>query len=232
MLRRMMTQHQPRDIDPIVLRSTLDKAVELNREERMRFHVVTDLTTAVHIGDLLIIDFETRDKNWKLVELKDGRINSILLEAIQEGGGAIDLEVVGAQLGKHAVRQAQRIIRQQSRMDQLSKLRDTDTGVDAVTGRRIQLSEKPIVSEDYDEEVRTLISRARTSGIAIQTIDDCLRLVAIDSNVRSIDFGAVLHIFYHLQNRDKDCRLSGTPEEAGAEFKEFKAVKPFATFLH
>src|ERR1700693_888995 len=51
-LKRLISQQAIRRIDPQVLRRTLDVVVERNRENRMRFALILDLTTFAHIGDL------------------------------------------------------------------------------------------------------------------------------------------------------------------------------------
>src|SRR5207245_7159407 len=61
-------------IDPPVLMRLADIAHQRNREDRLKFNVVCDLTTAVHIGDLVEVDRTNLTKaSWRVVELKDGK---------------------------------------------------------------------------------------------------------------------------------------------------------------
>src|ERR1035441_5636025 len=50
-LRRLMLYRSIRDVDVVVLEHTVNEADRRNREDRMVFHLVTDLLTGVHIGD-------------------------------------------------------------------------------------------------------------------------------------------------------------------------------------
>jgi len=55
-------------IDPEVLKHTVEVATERNREDRMRFSIVADLTTPVQIGDLVEIDRSKEPRSWRVIE--------------------------------------------------------------------------------------------------------------------------------------------------------------------
>jgi hypothetical protein len=52
-LRRVMIDEEIRAIDPRTLQRTLEIATERNREDRMTFSLVSDLSTVVQVGDLV-----------------------------------------------------------------------------------------------------------------------------------------------------------------------------------
>ena len=67
-----------------------DIAHQRNREDRLKFNVVCDLTTAVHIGDLVEVDRTNLTKpSWRVVELKEGKMNAVLSSTIEEQGGSL-----------------------------------------------------------------------------------------------------------------------------------------------
>src|ERR1700722_14211152 len=48
-LRRTSLEYKIQPIDPVILAETVSTATELNREERLKFSLVSDLTTGVHV---------------------------------------------------------------------------------------------------------------------------------------------------------------------------------------
>jgi hypothetical protein len=65
LLRRFTIDLEIHNIDPIVLERTVRMAVDRNREDRMKFNLVCDLSTVIQIGDLMEIDFAATEKNAK-----------------------------------------------------------------------------------------------------------------------------------------------------------------------
>jgi hypothetical protein len=56
LLRRFTRDLQIHKIDPVVLARTIRTAVERNAADRLKFNLVSDLSTVVQIGDLIEID--------------------------------------------------------------------------------------------------------------------------------------------------------------------------------
>ena len=64
--RRMMLEYRIHDIEPDTLRKTVEMASDLNRGERLDFHLAADLTTTVHVGDLVKVSFVSKPPKWGL----------------------------------------------------------------------------------------------------------------------------------------------------------------------
>ena len=85
LLRRFTMDLRIRPIDPVVLERTIQVAVARNRENRLKFNLVSDLSTVVQIGDLVEVDLTARkDRKWAVIELKQGRVNELLAGMIGE----------------------------------------------------------------------------------------------------------------------------------------------------
>lgn len=227
-IRRLSLDRRIRPIDPIVLRKTLAVASGRNSDDRSGFSLVSDLTTSVQIGDLIEISFGGPSAAWKVVELKEGRINDLLsgrLDSSSRSGEyekAMDQEIERT-LGKRAVAQAQRMRRQNSRMAEFKKIITTDRGIDASTNRPLYLLPDKVEVESYLEGINQIVSQARSKGFGAASIPGGLRLVALrrDRAEGGKCIGAVAHVFLHLRHPERECRLDAGFDEGMKEVEEF-----------
>ncbi len=181
-IKRFMAQREVRRIDPKVLRRTLDHAGRLNSQDRYTFNLVGDLTTVVDVADLVQIDLTPgHPKQWKLIELKEGRINELLAEVIQDAQTAADeqVEQIRLSLGEKAAKQAQRMIRQQTRLREVRKILETDRGVDPLIGQEIILTREVVELGDYREVLKKIIDEAQKQAVGAASLDECLYLVGV-----------------------------------------------------
>jgi len=216
-VKRFMAQKHTRPIDPLVLRRIVDYASRLNAESRYFFALASDLTTIIDVGDLLRIDRAPgAGSKWSLIEVKEGRVNAVISEIIQDANAAEDEQMnrVRAEFGEHGVRQARRMIRQQLRLQEVDKILTTDTGIDMVTNREIFLSREVYQAEDYVGALHHVIKSAREKGIGVSAVDGCLRIagVKVDELGRNAAMTGVAHLFYHLNNPAAACAL---PDKKG-----------------
>jgi len=82
-VRRLAYQDEVPGVDFRVLDVTIEEAVRINGRSRQTFALVTDLTTCIHVADLLVIDFRGLHPTLSLRELKSGKVNSMLLEHLE-----------------------------------------------------------------------------------------------------------------------------------------------------
>jgi hypothetical protein len=218
-LRRTQLNDAIHPIDPQVLRETLDIAVERNREDRTAFHVVSDLTTAVQIGDLVRISFSSDARRWEVIELKSGKVNETLGEIVRANPEST--QELEATLGETTSKQLQRMLRQARRQAEIERFRLTDRGVDPKLGVPMRFSAEPVEVDDYGEAVRKVCGEATENRLGVASIDGCFKLVAIrDDLYRMQGHGGVAHLFYHLQRGGGECKL---PDE----LEEMETIWPF-----
>ena len=235
-LKRLMTQYGIRRIDPQVLGRTLDVVVERNQEDRMRFALILDLTTFAHIGDLIEVDLADKSGPiWKVIELKEGKVNETLLGLLPEERGLPDqegLRQIRDMLGEHASKQATRIFRQRKRLAQFKEIIETDRGVDPQFDEKIHLFPDPVEVENYTEAVNKVCDGALAKGVDVAVVDGCLTLVGIrDEYIRGGHIGVVSHIFFHLTPPKKPCLLSDQGRR-GEELKAMAEIPPYMDLMH
>lgn len=232
-LRYFSLENQMRPIDPIVLKRTVAIAHRRNQSDRLKFNVVCDLTTVAHIGDLVEVDRPARGgSSWKVIELKEGRINELLSSAIEEKQGTLSEEDLGrlrTQLGRPAEQQAKRMLRQRSRQEEFRKILDKDRGVSPQLNLTVDvLPEKEYLSS-YTDAIREICEHAKTRSVAMTSIDGCLRLLALKSDPQRLprkeEDPASLYTFYHIGEGIKECVL-GNPEGARKELAAMGEIPP------
>jgi hypothetical protein len=235
-LKRLISQQAICRIDPQVLRRTLDVVVERNRENRMRFALILDLTTFAHIGDLVEIDLDNKSgPRWKVIELKEGKVNETLSGLLPEEKGLPNeegLRQIRDMLGEHASKQATRIVRQRKKLAKFKEIIETDRGVDPQYNEEIHLFPDPVGVENYTEAINKVCDGALTKGVDVAVVDGCLTLVGIkDEYIQRTNFGVVRHIFFHLTPPKKACLLNDQ-SRCGEELEAMGKIPPFVDLIH
>ncbi len=234
-LRRLSMENRIRRIDPGVLRRTLDIAVARNRGDRLKFSLVADLTTVVQVGDLVEVEWSPPSGgSWKVIELKEGRVNNILsglLEEKQEVLSAADLAQIGETLGKHAPKQARRMLAQRARLREFQKIVETDHGIDPQYKVEVNMTPDLVKVDGYGEAVRATCDGAHVKGVSVAIVNGCLRLVGITrEKMPNTDIGLLRHLFFHLAHPGEICKL-GNRKERSDELAALSSVPPFVDLV-
>ena len=77
LIRRFVLHDDPPNVEVRTIHEALREADRLDSESRLTFALIADLTTFIHVCDILRIDF--RNRRLSLIELKSGRVNDMLL---------------------------------------------------------------------------------------------------------------------------------------------------------
>jgi len=234
LLRRTQVSESIAPIDPVVLEKTLATAAQMNKENRRCIHVVSDLTTAVQIGDLVRLCIDSNPRRWEIIELKEGRINDTLLGHIGEHAnreGSPDLAKIEETLGKKGASQMRRILRQKEREAAIESFRTADSGIDPLTREIVQLSPEPVEVSDYFDRVKGACVTARTSEACTFLVDGCLRVMVVSQDhwARQGRRG-IAHAFFHFGRGEMVCN-SSTPDERKGEIEAIGRIWPILDLL-
>ncbi|HEC65306.1 MAG TPA: hypothetical protein ENI23_08430 [bacterium] len=194
-LRRIAIHGAIPPIDLKVIKETQRIANRDNHESRLTFSLIADLTTFVHVCDLLKIDFRQGHRGLSLIELKDGRVNEILLSQMERyplEDESLDRLKDDNNIRPNHKQQATRILRQKIRLDQVHTILRDDKGIDpeikmpiAVVG---DAKGNSIEEENYGQFLAELIesSKKEKCGVSSGMINCCLHLgvgYSSDTNV-------------------------------------------------
>lgn len=231
-IRHVSLDHDIHAIDPRVLEQTAKVASDLNSQERLRFHLVADLTTVVHVGDLVRVDRDVTPPRCSLIELKAGRMNSVLSEIIDQTNGKLDkehLRNIEVKFGGKAAQQAKRMARQEFRHKEFFRLINTDEGVDIMLNRPTRFLPEIVDVKDYVGALREMCAKAPLSGVEVRCVDNCLRLIALNrSTAALLGFEGIAHLLYHFQFDIRECTLSAANSD---ELAKAKTIFPFFDLL-
>lgn len=178
------------------VKAALKEANRLNSESRQTFALVADLTTFIHVADLLRVDFRDTPKV-ELIELKSGKVNDVLMSALDNY--APDPEAVkhiatDAAIHADHKKQAVRMMNQRIRVHRAEQFFRKDEGIDPGLGVPIQLSGPMIVVRTFDAMIEQLCDQAGKSGFAAGSVDSCLHVGAGRGSSREEASQAGLHI--------------------------------------
>ncbi len=235
-LRRLTLDHRIPAIDPVVLRRTLDVATRRNTDSRLRFSLVSDLTTVVQIGDLVEVSFDPVDPRWRLVELKEGRINALLSGLLGQNSSEADAKAlddeIAATVGRNAVEQAGRMRRQRKRRAEVERIAATDKGRDPATNMPMVVTPERVYTEFYVQAIQQVAEGAEKDGVAGASLDGGLYLVGMRRDqIRGDYIGAVNHVLLHLRQPERHCELIAGSDAAMAEFREVQKGQPFVDLV-
>jgi hypothetical protein len=179
-IRRLSFHRRPPKISFETLRQTLESATALNSKSRLTFALVADLTTFVHVCDIIQIDFRRDQRRVSMIELKSGKVNELLLKQLEsytpsrESIATISADPLVAE-SKYRP-QAERILRQKLRLRQIQEVLATDAGTDIATNHPIRLSSEEVRGAVYDKMLNDLLNRARDEGAAAGVVNYCVHI--------------------------------------------------------
>jgi len=231
-MRRLTLHDEAPHVSLAVINHALAEAVRLNDESRQTFALLADLTTFVHVADILRVDFRVRPVTYSLIELKSGRANKVieqLLENYAPDQGSLNLIGKDSLIESRYKQQAKRILRQRIRLTQIDQILRTDVGTDPVNKLPIFLSQNEFKTESYHPLLNQLCESAICDGKASGSVNRCIHIgVGYDAFDKRLALqnavGAVQYsIFRHVTN----------PPDGFLElFQETVARAPNANFLN
>ena len=178
----------------------------LRAEKPSRFGLLSDLTSFVQVGDLLVVDAEK--SSLQIVEVKEGPANERIgkfAEFIAEAQCGRAFQYFREEEGDKGVAQLLRIARQADRMSHVAEVVNKGEGIDPDTGEHVHVPKEPLLMASYDQELAGLIESSRATGWAIKIIDGCLFAGAYRNHMQPLGRAALTAWFQH------ECKRSDFP---------------------
>lgn len=177
--RRLALHNEIPGISMPVVKEALSAANKLNSESRQTFALVADLTTFVHVTDLVRVDFRGYQPSVSLIELKSGCVNQVLLEHLEQYAPqeeSLQLIQEDPSIEEKHRAQAKRMLRQRIRLAQIDEVLTTDKGTDIQFNMPIILSKEEIVTESYDHFLDQLCDGAKSQVYAAGIVSSCIHV--------------------------------------------------------
>ncbi|MCA9829041.1 MAG: hypothetical protein R3B97_01445 [Dehalococcoidia bacterium] len=214
-VRRFFRREKPPSLVHSRYADTLRVAEGFREDDPTRFALVSDITSVVQVGDLLVA---SRGGSLKLVELKTGKVNRVVDEILQKFDlehRSAEVDNVRANHGDSVAAQTERVLRQQARMTNIAEVINTDYGLDPLTGHSLMLSKDIARGETYDSAVHDLLKIAQEEGSAFRIIDECLDIGIYDTSKVPLAEMEFNHHAYHDRNPEATCRESPEMSDEG-----------------
>jgi hypothetical protein len=217
--KRFFVHRKLQHVDADVLRMALNFARARNTEHALRFTLVADLTTAMHMADLVEIDRTDPEPRLDIIELKSGETNRVLLDMLTKTPDGATVDQVNA-MGPKAWEQLNRMVHQHRRLSDAFAVMTTNRGLDTFSQAPIVLSKDPVPVDGFLADLITVCVEAGKAGVSDRRVDECLSLVAIREDCGlTVTDGLVKHYFYHLNPETRHCLLLQGGEAADEEMR-------------
>ncbi|MGN7986055.1 hypothetical protein ACTJKC_01880 [Pedobacter sp. 22226] len=157
--------------------SNLEHAIKISdqlNEDPGTFALISDLTSYVQIGDLLVTDSK---KGLYITELKEGKTNERIREfidlSLQNGMPCPGFQ---SDFSEKERKQMQRTLRQDLRAQQATEIINTDRGTDPETGAEMKVNTPTIDPVYFDGLFLEMLEELKTGNWSYRLIDGCLHL--------------------------------------------------------
>ncbi len=157
------------------------RAAEQYNEDPYKFAIPLDFSRFSCVCDIILLDMG-RDKNKaSFIEVKEGKVNAAFLDARQSNEERRWLEYF-KQYGEKGIKQAERCFRQEKVLQEQTR---TFRGAPGIyrENSTVRILWQPTVNYEYfTAQIEQLIGRARKGQYAVEIIDDCLAVAALDTS--------------------------------------------------
>jgi hypothetical protein len=156
------------------------QARELNSQSRDTFALICDLTTCVHVGDLMRVDMREGKAFFEILELKQGGMNAEIGRILEQyplnSESLQGLQSDPRLKTNHQKKQATRMFNQNLRHSRARESINNDVGIDIKTGLEVRHSKKTYYPVHFSESLSEACAEAKKCGVAAATINFCLHL--------------------------------------------------------
>lgn len=179
-VRRFFLKDGINNIEKYSLFKTFEFVDQVNKDPN-KCAICCDLTTFMHVGDVLIIDLLKKNESpISLVELKEGVINNKcqdVLSQFYQTECPKNLYFNTRNFEKSEIDQLKRMARQQWRSAAALSAINTGEGFDISTEQKLTIPDEEFIIESYDEIILEMFNElSDEKAWSIRDIDNCLFL--------------------------------------------------------
>jgi hypothetical protein len=176
-VRRFYLDHNLDNISQEALQHSLDYANEINKD-RNKLVVCCDLTTFMHVGDVVLVETYSDQRSIRIAELKEGKTNEKCLDVLQQFQKTqcpANLYHNTQDFSKKEKTQLSRIMRQEWRMANVSLALSGKDAHDISTEQKLHIPDEEYIIDSWDDVVIKMFEKIEGGKTwAIDVISDCL----------------------------------------------------------
>lgn len=186
-VRRFCTSDKLQTIQPSNLKREKKFVDSYNESNPFSFALLSDITSFIQIGDALIFNYEDKtneDKTIIVVELKEGRTNETIREAVNNfykiGRCEKYRHLFKEEHGEKALEQFERMMKQDLKGSRLAQVLNEGEGIDPI-GDKIKIPDPVFPTSHFEEYVVQLLKEVDTVNHSLGCVDSCLYIGAYSS---------------------------------------------------
>ncbi|ELV8694275.1 hypothetical protein QNE54_000989 [Vibrio fluvialis] len=167
--------------------------------------LISDLTSFIQVGDLLIVDPKS---GLTIAEVKEGEMNAKIGDFMRffiESKCERALYHFAKEEGEQAFKQLGRMFRQASRMSHVTRVMKTGKDIDPDTNEKVSIPEPYFIIDEWDERLSNTLDNAHEKGWAIDVIDNCLFVGAYSSDHMRIGGHIIFNSWFDEMGGTPDC---------------------------
>lgn len=223
--RRMPALNYIKSVDPKAARVALREAQYRNNRDKLKFNLVADLSTFIDIGDLLAVDFTVKcSHKWRIIELKEGRVNELLQGVIDAHYGDISdemIESLSTKISHKAPKQLRRMVNQIRRISNTEKVKTANLTIDNLLNMELHLTKDETPIDSWESIINDMLTHAERENYCLKIIDSCLYVAAVKGG----SFMA-RHSLYHAVNNHSACAfIDGDSARISEEIAKIKTTQ-------
>lgn len=187
-IRRLYNNDAEIDISNSNLDYDIQVAQEIFNEDKTKFPLLTDITSFIQVGDILLKDYFKNQVG--ILELKEGKVNEEIERILDnysktECDYMIHLELKDRD--KYFIKQFDRYTKQQSKITSCIKTINNNEGKDYSTGLNVKIFSDVFETKHFDDKIIEMLEEVDKKNYSISVIDECLLVGAYNRRDIPID---------------------------------------------
>jgi len=192
--KRFILHNIIKGIDIPAIKSNLEAANLINSKNSLDFALVTDLSTYIEVGDLILKPYGSKKVKWLIVEIKLGKVNKTLVDILNSNVSTNPDVIEG--FDSNTLKQMNRMIRQKDRTNKIISLIKNGKGTDIKSDMSVTLEENKTNWQYYNTHLRETIDGAKREKVSLIILENCFSIFASTlTDKETFDF--FYQIIYH-----------------------------------
>jgi hypothetical protein len=155
-------------------------------ENKRKFPLITDITSFMQTGDILLKDTSKGNGSISIIELKEGKVNEKIEEILMNyTNNHCDYYLHNELKSKDEkfAKQFSRYIKQQKSMINVINTINSGEGIDQSTGLNVKISKDIFTVNSYEKDILDMLEEVNKKNYSTRVIDDCL-LIGVYNNTK------------------------------------------------
>lgn len=189
-IRRLYHGHPDIDITNANIDYDIEVIESIFLQNPMMFPLLSDITNANQVGDVLIFDYE--NGSVYIMELKDGKVNDEIKRILDQftiNKCEAQLAYELADRNEHFTKHFTRYLKQLDKLNNTVKTINDGEGFDYFSNLNVKISEVELEVNYYHDVISEMFKDLKSKNYSVRVIDECLLIGVYSHNPILLDEG-------------------------------------------